>query len=238
VGRVSKEKNLQILVNVFRLLSQSDGEVKLVIVGDGPYRQEMEQALAGTPAVFMGYMEGEALAEVYASCDLFVFPSTTDTFGNVVLEAQASAVPVIVTDCGGPQENIIPGKTGIIVQGNSETSLWDGIQSLLSEPKRLKQMGEAAREYALNRSFDKAFREGWDLYSETLGHGDVRSQRSNNQQEAGRSVDISDEPLRQEDPLVRGADGGGTFGRHSAILAQMRNEINHAMEFAAKQFKA
>ena len=167
VGRVSKEKNLEILVKVFRSLVQSGEKVNLFIVGDGPYREEMEQALTETPTIFMGYVEGEALAEVYASCDLFVFPSTTDTFGNVVLEAQASGLPVIVTDCGGPQENIIPGKTGLIVEGNSEKSLLDGIQTLLSDPRRLKEMGKAARGYAESRSFDIAFNKAWDLYTET-----------------------------------------------------------------------
>lgn len=167
VGRVSKEKNLQILVNVFKLLTQSKENVKLVIVGDGPYRKEMEQALSGTPTVFMGYMEGEALAEAYASCDLFVFPSTTDTFGNVVLEAQASGLPVIVTDCGGPRENVVSGKTGLIVEGNSEKSLLDGTQTLLSDPRRLKEMGKAARAYAETRSFDIAFNKAWDLYTES-----------------------------------------------------------------------
>ncbi len=167
VGRVSKEKNLQILVNVFKLLARSKGNVEFVIVGDGPYRKEMEQALSGTPSVFMGYMEGEALAEAYASCDLFVFPSTTDTFGNVVLEAQASGLPVIVTDLGGPRENVVHGKTGLIVEGNSEKSLLDGIQALVSDPRRLKEMGKAARGYAESRSFDIAFNEAWDLYTES-----------------------------------------------------------------------
>ncbi|MGA7877143.1 MAG: glycosyltransferase [Desulfoferrobacter sp.] len=70
---------------------------------DGPYMQE---ELKGTPTVFTGYLQGEDLAAIYASSDLFVFPSTTDTFGNVVLEAQASGLPVIVTDCGGPPRRI------------------------------------------------------------------------------------------------------------------------------------
>jgi glycosyltransferase involved in cell wall biosynthesis len=166
VGRVSKEKNLEILVKAFRSLVQSGEKVNLFIVGDGPYREEMEQALTETPTIFMGYVEGEALAEVYASCDLFVFPSTTDTFGNVVLEGQASGLPVIVTNCGGPQENIIPGKTGMVVEGNSENSLLDGIQTLLSDPRRLKEMGKAARGYAESRSFDIAFNKAWDLYIE------------------------------------------------------------------------
>lgn len=166
VGRISREKNLQLLVNVFRSLSQLRDDVALVVVGDGPYREEMQQALRGTRSVFMGYLGGETLASVYASCDLFVFPSTTDTFGNVVLEAQASGIPVIVTDFGGPQENIVPGETGLIVQGNSERSFLEGIQNLLSDLKRLKSMGLAARRYAENRSFDKAFDKAWALYGE------------------------------------------------------------------------
>jgi glycosyltransferase involved in cell wall biosynthesis len=167
VGRVSKEKNLEILVKVFKTLVQSKRNVFLFVVGDGPYREEMEQALKGTPSVFMGYVEGEELAEVYASCDLFVFPSTTDTFGNVVLEAQASGVPVIVTDCGGPQENVIPGKTGLVVEGNSEKSLLEGIETLLLDLQRLKEMGKAARRHAESRSFDIAFNKAWELYDET-----------------------------------------------------------------------
>jgi glycosyltransferase involved in cell wall biosynthesis len=166
VGRISKEKNLQLLANVFKALSRSRADVALVIVGDGPFRQEMEQSLRGTASIFTGYLEGEALASIYASCDLFVFPSVTDTFGNVVLEAQASGIPVIVTDCGGPQENIVPGETGLVVEGDNQGSLLQGIQSLLSDLGRLKVMGLAARSYAESRSFDKAFDQAWELYGE------------------------------------------------------------------------
>ncbi len=88
----------------------------MIMVGDGPYLDELKDLLAGTPCIFTGYRDGEELATIYASCDLFVFPSATDTFGNVVLEAQASGLPVIVTNSGGPQENMTPHKTGEIVQ--------------------------------------------------------------------------------------------------------------------------
>ncbi|HMK37315.1 MAG TPA: glycosyltransferase [Desulfomonilaceae bacterium] len=171
VGRISKEKNVQILVNAFRSLAQSKDNVVLVVVGDGPYREEMERALKGTPSLFLGYVEGETLASVYASCDLFVFPSTTDTFGNVVLEAQASGLPVLVTDRGGPQENLVRGVTGIVVKGDCENSLLEGMRTLLSDPLRLKQMGKAARAYAGNRSFDRAFTEAWELYGEAPNGG-------------------------------------------------------------------
>lgn len=171
VGRISKEKNLSILANAFRSLARSTENIALIVVGDGPYREEMQASLQGTPSIFTGYLQGEALAAVYAASDLFVFPSTTDTFGNVVLEAQASGIPVIVTDMGGPCENIIPGKTGIILKGGDEEHLLNELKTLLQDPIRLKRMGKAAREYAKNRSFDSAFLESWDMYSEVSGEG-------------------------------------------------------------------
>ena len=164
VGRVSKEKNLEMLVNVFKSLIQDYSGIHLVVVGDGPYLEEMQQELAGTPCTFTGYLQGEDLAAAYASCDLFLFPSTTDTFGNVVLEAQASGIPVIVTDSGGPQENLIPGKTGLVIRGDSEESLLGAIQSLLAQPERLKDMGLTARGYMEERSFDAAFQDTWRLF--------------------------------------------------------------------------
>jgi glycosyltransferase involved in cell wall biosynthesis len=166
VGRVSKEKNLEILVRVFKSLIQDYSGIHLVVVGDGHYLEEMQQELAGTPCTFTGYLQGEDLAAAYASCDLFLFPSTTDTFGNVVLEAQASGIPVIVTDCGGPQENLIPGKTGLVIRGDSAESLLRAIQSLLAEPERLKNMGLTARCYMEERSFDAAFQDTWRLFEE------------------------------------------------------------------------
>ena len=165
VGRVSKEKNLQLLGKAFKSLVRSHPELKLFIVGDGPYQDEMRRELAGAPCIFTGYLAGEELAEVYASCDLFVFPSTTDTFGNVVLEAQASGLPVIVTDAGGPQENVVEGKTGFIIPAN-EDSLFNTIQMLIAQPQRLQEMGQAARDYVQQRSFGAAFQASWKMYEE------------------------------------------------------------------------
>lgn len=172
VGRISKEKNLDLLVRAYKKLSRTTGNLSLVVVGDGPYTDEMRESLRGTKNVFTGYIEGEALASVYASADLFVFPSTTDTFGNVVLEAQASGIPVVVTNSGGPQENIVPETTGIVVQGNDEKSLLQGMERMLSDPERLKVMGRAARDYAETRTFDRAFENTWNLYATPMAqHG-------------------------------------------------------------------
>jgi glycosyltransferase involved in cell wall biosynthesis len=167
VGRVSKEKNLELLVNAFRSLIADGTQAYLVVVGDGPYREAMEKALEGTPSIFLGYREGEDLAAIYASCDAFVFPSVTDTFGNVVLEAQASGLPVVVTDQGGPRENMVHGRTGIMVEGNSIAGLRDGILRLIADPNMRRSMGSEARRHVVDRTFDKAFEEAWNLYEET-----------------------------------------------------------------------
>ena len=100
----------------------------------------------------------------YASSDVFVFPSTTDTFGNVVLEAQACGLPVIVSDQGGPCENMLPGKTGLMVAASDSDGLVAAMRTLVVDSNRRRVMGQAARRYMEERSFDAAFRKMWDLY--------------------------------------------------------------------------
>jgi glycosyltransferase involved in cell wall biosynthesis len=148
VGRVSREKNLELLADAFRRVIDCGGRARLVIVGDGPYRVEMERRLDGCPVLFTGYLEGEPLQACYASADAFVFPSTTDTFGNVVLEAQASGLPVIVSDEGGPHELMIDGETGLVVRDIDESGLTDAILALLRDPALVRRMGSSARSFA------------------------------------------------------------------------------------------
>jgi glycosyltransferase involved in cell wall biosynthesis len=164
VGRISKEKDLSLLAEVFKTLAAAHDDLQFIIVGEGPYLQELQENLKTTSTVFTGYLEGEHLAAVYASCDLFVFPSTTDTFGNVVLEAQASGIPVVVTDSGGPQENIIPEETGLVVEAHSAESLLSAIRWFIRSPHSMKRMGESARRYMERRSFEKAFDQTWGMY--------------------------------------------------------------------------
>ena len=87
---------------------------QLVIVGDGPFRAELEAAL-GETATFTGFLRGEELARTIASCDLFLFPSTTDTLGRAVIEAQACGLPAIVRDAGGAAECLLPGVSGCVI---------------------------------------------------------------------------------------------------------------------------
>jgi len=161
VGRISKEKNLEILGKAFKLLNRPD--VSLTVVGDGPYREEFEANMKGLNVDFPGYLQGEDLVNTYCAADLFVFPSTTDTFGNVILEANACGVPTIVTDIGGPQENVRDGETGLIVEGDSIEALKAGIESLLDKD-RLAEMKIKARQSSEKRSFESSVRKLWEFY--------------------------------------------------------------------------
>jgi len=169
VGRISKEKDLHILAQAFSKLTRTFKDLEMIMVGDGPYLDELKDLLAGTPCVFTGYRDGEELATIYASCDLFVFPSATDTFGNVVLEAQASGLPVIVTNSGGPQENMTPHKTGEIVQAGDVESLLNAINFLLVDRAKLKEMGKAARLSMEHRTLESAFDQTWQIYQRIPG---------------------------------------------------------------------
>jgi glycosyltransferase involved in cell wall biosynthesis len=164
VGRVSKEKNLHLLQEAFKNILNRLSGLHLVVVGDGPYLPEMKRAMAGFPCTFTGYLKGEALCAAYASSDIFVFPSATDTFGNVVLEAQASGLPVIVTNEGGPLENILPDRSGLVVPANDAGPLETAIYRLVVDDGLRRQMGAAARCYMEERSFEAAFIRTWEMY--------------------------------------------------------------------------
>lgn len=164
-GRVSREKNLPVLEEAFRKLHARNPEARLVIAGDGPYRETMEANLADLPVLFTGFLSGDDLAAVFASSDFFVFPSTTDTFGNVVLEAQASGLPVIVTDEGGPQENVLPDETGFLFRANDVEALAYRMELLVRDDALRVRMGRAARTCMGGRDFNSAFATLFAMYT-------------------------------------------------------------------------
>lgn len=165
VGRVSVEKNLPFLASAWKQLRyarSSDGPAaELIVVGDGPYRATMEQELAGHGAHFLGFRHGEELSTLYASSDLFVFPSVTDTLGQVVMESQVSGLPVIVTDQGGPKEVVRDGETGLILPADSPRSWSEAMRALIADPDRRRRMGLAARESMLTMSIAGSFEHFW-----------------------------------------------------------------------------
>ncbi|HEX6911352.1 MAG TPA: glycosyltransferase, partial [Longimicrobium sp.] len=151
VSRLVKEKDMADLVEMDRILRQRGNSHRLVLVGDGPMRGELQAALPH--AHFAGHQSGEALARWYASGDVFVFPSTTETFGNVVLEAQASGLPAVVVDKGGPPDLVQPGETGFIARGNDPADLAAKCETLLRDPAGRARMGMQAREAARERDW-------------------------------------------------------------------------------------
>jgi glycosyltransferase involved in cell wall biosynthesis len=152
VGRLTPEKDLEDLVAVDRLLRENRQEFKMVIVGDGPMRTQLERDLP--EAIFTGYLLGESLAEVYASSDIFVFPSSTETFGNVILEAYASGLPVIGVDKGGVVDLIQDGMTGFISPARDTLDIAAKINVLISNPALRQEYSKNALKFASQFSWN------------------------------------------------------------------------------------
>ncbi|MHB8765057.1 MAG: glycosyltransferase family 4 protein [Deferrisomatales bacterium] len=157
VGRLAVEKNLPLLLEAFRLLPR-ELPCRLVLVGDGPLRAALEatpEAAAGR-LLLPGYRRGEDLARAYASADLFTFPSLTETFGNVLLEAMASGLPAVAFSVPGPADVVRDGQTGILVEDTTATALAAALANLIRKPQRLAALGANARAWAETQSWDAA----------------------------------------------------------------------------------
>jgi glycosyltransferase involved in cell wall biosynthesis len=150
VGRLAAEKNLDLIVNTYQALVQSGKSVKLVFAGDGPYRAKLQ---ADCPqAIFMGMCSHTELAVIYASSDLFLFPSLTETFGNVTLEAMASGTPVLAFDCAAATELIEDQKNGWLVPGESAQDYVRKALALTQNPNDLSNA--KAKTHASIRPWD------------------------------------------------------------------------------------
>jgi phosphatidylinositol alpha 1,6-mannosyltransferase len=164
VGRLSVEKNVALLVTIERQLRRLGAEdFRFLIVGHGGEEAWLRERLAR--AEFTGVLRGAELARAYANMDAFVFPSHTDTFGNVVLEALASGVPAIVTPDGGPARIVRDGKTGFI---RADGDFAAAIADLAADATIHTAMRERARQYALSASWDAVFEDVYARYATVL----------------------------------------------------------------------
>ncbi len=155
VGRLSEEKRVHVLLEAFERLGSEAPEARLVVVGDGPARARLE-SVAPRGVQFMGELRDEALAQVYASADVFCFPSTTDTFGQVLLEAAASGLPAVAAAAGGAVELVEDGVTGLLVAPDDAESLAAGLAELVRDEPRRLALGQGALGYARRRSWEVA----------------------------------------------------------------------------------
>lgn len=182
VGRVSVEKNLPLLTKVWkqvRARAVAEGlNAQLIVVGDGPYRATMEEELAGQGAHFLGFRHGVELSAIYSSADMFVFPSTTDTLGQVVMEAQSSGLPVLVSDQGGPKEVVEEGRTGFVLAADRPEAWVEGVLGLVRDGERRRAMGAAAHRAMRSASIRASFEHYWSVHEEAWrgagGGGKVR----------------------------------------------------------------
>lgn len=155
VGRLATEKRVDLLVDTLRATASA----RLILVGDGPARPALERSFEGLPVHFCGFLRGEALATAYASADMFVFPSDTETFGQVVQEAMASGLPVVAAGAGGVVDIVRKDVSGKLFSPGDSSSLQHDVLSLLAQPARMQSMGQAGRVLAEQRSWPSVMHE-------------------------------------------------------------------------------
>ncbi len=167
-GRISVEKGLELITDIWKRVEKRCDErgikAELIIVGDGPYRETMSRALVKHRAHFLGFRYGQELSTLYASSDLFAFPSTTDTLGQVVMEAQGCGIPVLATDQGGPKEVIRDGVTGLVLPADDQKAWIDAIAALACDEPRRRSMGVEARAFMEGFGIGDSFEHFWDVH--------------------------------------------------------------------------
>ena len=157
VGRIAPEKNLELAVQAFRAIQQRIPKARYVWVGDGPARAALEAA--NPDFIFAGMQRDEALARHYASADLFPFPSLSETFGNVILEALAAGLPVVAYAEGAAREHLIDGVNGYCIESGNAPAFIDAATRLASNPALIRHMGRAAHVGVAGLSPDAVIRD-------------------------------------------------------------------------------
>ncbi len=161
-GRLVWEKDLATLADTYKILSSQRNDISFIIAGDGPIKEELKNLMPN--AIFLGHLSGNDLSTVYASSDIFVFPSTTETFGNVTVEAMASGIPPICVREGGAYGIIKEGVTGLIAEPKNPYDLADKINRLLDDPVLRIRIAIAAFKFAQEQTWDKILDKLFDSY--------------------------------------------------------------------------
>ena len=161
VGRLSEEKQIEHI----RPTLEQVPNTRLVLVGDGPARLELERNFAGLPVKFMGYLSGKRLSQAYASADIFVFPSGLETFGLVVNEAMAAGLPVVASRVGGVADIVSEGVNGYTFRSGDTAMLLDGVRKIASSRENIEWMGQQARAYAETQSWEAIMDEVIEVYA-------------------------------------------------------------------------
>jgi glycosyltransferase involved in cell wall biosynthesis len=167
VGRLSREKGTDLLADAFQIAHDREPRLHLVLAGAGPEEQRLRARLRST-ASFLGWLAPEQLARVYASADLLVFPSAVDTFGRVVLEAQASGLPVLAVDGGGAVELIESGRSGCLVPADPH-ALAGAIRGLARRAALQDRLATGGLLAVARRSWERSLQQLASGYARALG---------------------------------------------------------------------
>jgi glycosyltransferase involved in cell wall biosynthesis len=165
IGRLSAEKQIERIRPVLEAMPQAS----LALVGDGPHRQQLERVFEGTATTFVGYLAGEELASAYASADAFLFPSSTETLGLVLLEAMAAGCPVVGADRGGIPDIVTDGVNGCLYDPDQPRSLGAAVDRLLGNPEQRRDLRQAARLEAERWGWAAATEQLRGYYRQVLG---------------------------------------------------------------------
>jgi len=167
-GRLVWEKDLKDLAEVYKIITSKRDDAVFVLAGDGPVREELKSMMP--EALFLGYKTGKELSTIFASSDIFAFPSTTETFGNVTLEAMASGVPPICTKEGGAYGIINDGINGFIAKPHNPISFAEKINYLLENEERRKEISLNAYKFAQTQTWDKIIAKLIESYSKVVSN--------------------------------------------------------------------
>jgi glycosyltransferase involved in cell wall biosynthesis len=201
VGRLAPEKRLGFLEEAWRRIRHQAPDAVLVLVGDGPARRELE-AKAHPGVRLTGYLTGEALARAYAAADVFVFPSDTETFGNVVAEAMSSGVPVVAVHAGGVTDLVRDGETGLVVPPNDPAALAAALLRLLSDDALRTALGKRARSEAAQRTWERIFDELYEDYHEAIDEPPRATGRLPEMRQSGVTRSSNPPPEPEENALT------------------------------------
>jgi glycosyltransferase involved in cell wall biosynthesis len=170
VGRIAPEKNIDVLMKVIDAIPDGlQRRAHFILAGDGPLYGSLSEQYKRDNITFTGYVEGKALADLYAAGDVFLFPSAHETFGNVVLEAMASGTPVIGANAGGVRDIVQNGVTGLLREPGDVAGFAEAVRLLYDNPELRRAMALNGREYSLRQSWDAIFSRLYDSYEEVLG---------------------------------------------------------------------
>ncbi|MFT6867192.1 MAG: glycosyltransferase involved in cell wall biosynthesis [Cyclobacteriaceae bacterium] len=164
VSRLVKEKEINTLAKVYKIFQERDRDVRFVVVGDGHDGAKLREKMPN--AYFLGKQRGKTLSTVFASCDVFIFPSITETFGNVVLEALSSGLPVVTAQAGGPKDIVQDGVTGYHVRPKDPEEFYKKVNYLLQHQEEYEQLRTNAIAYAETQTWENVCGELYEIYRE------------------------------------------------------------------------